>query len=184
LAKDSRKKKKDRPTSVAILVERQYEDVEVWYPYLRFQESGCTVTVVGCGPKPTYQSVRGLPIKADRNIENVSPKDFDGVIIPGGWAPYHLRTIEPVLELVRSMDAAGRVVASMTQGGWVLCSSGVLRGRSATANRALREDMKNAGCKWTDDDVVVDKNLITARRTRDLPAFSKAIHMALEVGKE
>lgn len=181
MAKNTNKRQKDRPANLAILVEREYEDIEVWYPYLRFQEAGCVVTLVGCGSKPTFHSAHGYPIKADRNIENVSPKDFDGIVIPGGWAAYHLRTQEPVLELVRSMDAAGKVVAAITRGGWVLCSAGVLRGRSATANRALRDDMKNAGCKWTDDDVVVDKNLVTARRTRDLPGFSKAIQNALEL---
>lgn len=180
MAKDSRRKKKDTPPSVAILVEREYADIEVWYPYLRFQESGFQSTLVGCGPKPHFESAHGYPAKADRNIENVSPKDFQAVIVPGGWAAYHLRTQEPVLELIRSMDAAGKVVASITHGGWVLASAGVLRGRAATANRALRDDMKNAGCRWTDDDVVVDKNMITARRTRDLPAFSKAIHVAIE----
>lgn len=179
MAKSSRSKK-DTPPVVAILAEREYEDVELWYPYYRFQEVGYQVTLVGCGSRPTVESEHGYPAKADRNIENVNPKDFHALIIPGGWGGYHLRTIEPVLELVRSMDAAGRVVASSTQGGWVLASAGVLRGRAATANRALRDDMKNAGCRWTDDDVVVDKNLITARRTRDVPAFCKAIQAAIE----
>lgn len=180
MAKSSRKKK-DKPAVVAILVDRDYEDIEVWYPALRFRESGCQVTVVGAGPRPTFLSQHGYPIKADRNVEDISPKDFDAVIIPGGWAPHYLRELEPVLELVRSMDAGGRVVASISEGGWVLCSSGVLRGRSVTGSRAIRDDMKNAGCKWADNDVVVDKNLITAACTKDLPGFCKAISLALEL---
>lgn len=180
MAKESSPKEKPaKPRNIGILVDAEYEDLEVWYPYYRFLESGHNVTVVGSGAKPTFHSKNGYPIKADRNIENVSPKDFDALIIPGGWAPYKLRVLDPVLELVRSMDAGARCVAAITQGGWVLASAGVLRGRAATANRALRDDMKNAGCKWTEDDVVVDKNLVTARRTRDLPAFSKAIHVVL-----
>jgi protease I len=181
VAKSSRRKK-DGPASVAVLVDREYEDIEVWYPSLRFQEMGCQVTVVGCGPRPTFLSQHQYPIKADRNVEDISPRDFDAVIIPGGWAPHYLRGIEPVLELVRSMDAGGRVVAAIAEGGWVLCSSGVLRGRSVTGARAIRDDMKNAGCKWVDNDVVVDKNLITASKTRDLPGFCKAISVALELG--
>ncbi len=180
MAKETRKKKDTQPT-VAILVEREYADNELWYPYYRFLESGCQVTLVGCGPKPQFSSAHGYPAKADRNIENVNPKDFSALIIPGGWGAYYLRGHEPVLELVRGMDAGGRIVASITHGGWVLASAGVLRGRLATGNRGIRDDMKNAGCKWTDDDVVVDKNMITARRTRDLPDFVKSIAKALEL---
>lgn len=180
MAKDS-KKDKNKPRSVAILVENEFEDNDVWYPYYRFQESGCQVTLVGAGPKPSFTSRYGQVIKAERNIENVSPKDFHVLIVPGGWAAYRLRVQEPVLELIRSMDAAGKVVAALTQGGWVLASAGVLRGRNATGNRNIRDDMKNAGCKWSDDDVVVDKNLVTAHHSRDLPAFSKAIHAVLGI---
>lgn len=176
-----RRDPKSKVKIVAILVENRFEDLEVWYPYFRFQESGCQVTLIGSSQRQVYDGMHGTQIKVDRQVENVNPKDFDALIVPGGWAAYSLRVVDPVLELVRGMDASARCVSAISQGAWVLCSSGVLRGRLATGKRELRDDMKNAGCRWSDDEVAVDKNLITAKLTRNLPNFCKAVHAALGI---
>lgn len=173
MPKDSKKKK---DPALAVLAEKGHEEVQLWYPYLRFLEEGYPSTLVGCGPKPEVASALGYPARGERHIENVSPKDFQALLIPGGVdACLRLRNQEPVLELIRSLDAAGKIVAAVGEGTWVLASSGVIRGRMATGPRTIKDDLKNAGAKWSDDPVVVDKNMITASDARQLPALMRAL---------
>jgi protease I len=163
---------------VAILVEAFYQDLEVWYPLYRLKEEGHEVVTAGCG-QPSYTGKYGYPITVDRQVADLDPAAFQGVVIPGGWAPDRLRMHAPVLEFVRALDRAGKVVASICHGGWVLASAGICRGRELTSFVAIRDDLVNAGARWVDREVVRDRNLVTSRKPDDLPAFLRTTLAAL-----
>jgi len=164
---------------IAVLVADLYQELEVWYPLLRFREDGAETVAVGAEADATYASKKGYPVVADKSFGQVSAAEFDAIIIPGGWAPESLRQDERVLKLVREMDKAGKVVAAICHAGWVLCSADIVRGRKATCFKAIKDDMIHAGAKYADEEVVVDGNLITSRMPTDLPAFCREVAKAL-----
>jgi len=158
-----------------------YEDLELWYPKIRLEEEGATTVVAGIGEK-TYQGKRGYPVTVDSQVDQVESRDFDGLVIPGGFAPDQLRRFERVLELTRQMYHAGKPVAFICHAGWVPISAKILKGKRATSVRAIKDDMENAGVQWEDSAVVVDGNLISSRTPADLPHFCRALIEALERG--
>jgi protease I len=160
---------------IAILVDTLYQEMEVWYPLFRFQEAGATVVTVGAKAGETYGSKLGYPVKAQLSYDDARASDFDGVVVPGGYAPDHIRRHAKANQFVHDMDAQGKLVAAICHGGWVLCSAGgMLKGRKATSFFAIKDDLINAGANWVDAEVVVDNNLVTSRKPDDLPAFCKA----------
>ncbi|MFZ2089723.1 MAG: type 1 glutamine amidotransferase domain-containing protein [Desulfobaccales bacterium] len=165
---------------VALLVENLYQDQEVWYPFFRLKEEGAEVVVVGSGSAKVYTSKFGYPIDVDKAASEVYAADFDGVVIPGGYAPDLMRRYADMVKLVRDAVLAGKVVASICHGGWMLASAKVLQGRTVTSFFAIKDDLEHAGATFVDKEVVVDKNLITSRMPEDLPAFLRAIISALE----
>ena len=158
---------------MAILVDNVYQEMEVWYPLFRFQEAGAEVITVGPAAGQTYTSKLGYPVKCDKSYEDANPADFDGVVIPGGYAPDHIRRHPLAIQFVRDLDAEGKLVAAICHGPWVLCSTGTLQGRNATCFFAIKDDVMNAGGIYRDAEVVVDKNLVTSRKPEDLPAFCR-----------
>jgi protease I len=164
---------------VAVLIEDHYQVLEVWYPYLRLREEGIKTVLVGTGKK-YYKSKEGYLGEEELTIEKASADDFDGVVIPGGYAPDVLRRYKEVNAFVKNMFAKNKLVASICHGGWVLASAGILKGKTVTSFYAIKDDVVNAGAKFVDKEVVVDGNLITSRNPYDLPAFCKAIVRFLE----
>jgi protease I len=164
--------------TIAVLAEQQYEDLELWYPVLRFREAGAKVEIVGAG-KEHYESKHGYPVKVTVQADQVQGTDFDAVIIPGGYAPDHMRRHPPMVKLVKDAAAAGRIVAAICHGGWLLCSARCLKGKQVTGFFAIRDDLENAGGSYVDAEVVRDGNIITSRVPADLPAFCRAIIEAL-----
>jgi protease I len=160
---------------VAVLVEQQYQEMEVWYPAYRLREAGCKVTFVGPEGDVTYPSKLGYPARSDRAAKDLTPDDFDAIVIPGGFAPDFLRRHDGVIRLVRGMAEKGKVIAAICHGPWVLCSTPALKGKRATCFFAIKDDVINAGAHYVDEEVVVDGNLITSRKPDDLPAFLQAI---------
>lgn len=160
---------------IIILVEEIFNDLEFWYPYYRLKEAGADVTVVGSGSAEEYTGKSGTRAKVDAIADQILPSEFDGIIIPGGYAPDHMRRYPRMVKLVRDLFDAGKVVAAICHAGWMLASAGILEGRTVTSFFAIRDDMTNAGAVWVDEEVVVDGSLITSRRPDDLPAFMKAI---------
>jgi protease I len=158
---------------IAILVDNLYQEMEVWYPLYRFQEAGATVVTLGAVAGQTYTSKLGYPVKAEVSYADAIAADFDGVIIPGGYAPDYIRRHEKALQFVRDIDREGKLVASICHGPWVLCSTGTLKSRRATSFFAIKDDVINAGARWEDAEVVVDGNLVTSRKPEDLPAFCR-----------
>jgi protease I len=162
----------------AVLIEQQYQEMEVWYPIYRLREAGCKVTVVGPEAGTNYPSKLGYPCKSDRSARDVSADDFDILVIPGGFAPDYLRRDAAILRLVSTMVEQGKVVAAICHGPWVLCSTQALKGRRATCFFSIKDDVMNAGATYVDQEVVRDGNLVTSRKPDDLPAFMQAIVQA------
>ncbi len=123
----------------------------------------------------TYHSKLGYPATAQLSYDALATDDFDGVVIPGGYAPDHIRRHAKALEFVRAMDAEGKLVASICHGPWVLCSAKILKGRRATCFFAIKDDVIHAGADYEDAEVIVDSNLVTSRKPEDLPAFCRAV---------
>lgn len=167
-------------TRVAVLVEQKYEEMEVWYPVFRLREAGAEVVLVGPKAGETYPSKLGYPAKADASAADLSAERFHAVVIPGGFAPDYIRRSEAMLKLVRDAFAAGKPVAAICHGPWVLCSTPALRGRKATGYHSIKDDMTNAGATFVDQEVCVDGNVITSRKPDDLPAFVAAIIKAIK----
>ena len=165
---------------VAVLAENLYQELEVWYPLLRLKEEGADVVVVGTGSAKMYTSKFGYPLDVDKSASEVTAADFDGVVIPGGYAPDLMRRYPDMVKLVRDAALAGKVLASICHGGWMLASAKVLEGKTVTSFFAIKDDLVHAGANFVDKEVVVDGNIITSRKPEDLPAFMRAIIAALE----
>jgi len=164
---------------VAILVEDEYQVLEFWYPYYRMKEAGAEVQSVGTGRASSFNSKHGYSAPADRAAAEVTVDEFDAVIIPGGYAPDHMRRNADLVRFVHDMDAAGKPVAAICHAGWMLVSAKIVKGRRATCFYSIRDDLEAAGADWTDAPVVVDRNLITSRVPGDLPDFCRAVIEAL-----
>jgi len=163
---------------IAVLVADLYQELEFWYPYLRLIEEGAEVMAVG-PERRMYKSKLGYPAKAALGADEVKVEVFDAVVIPGGYAPDYLRRKRELVEFVREMAQAGKVVAAICHGGWMLCSARVVQGKRVTSFYAIRDDLENAGATWVDEPVVVDGNIITSRVPDDLPSFLREIISAL-----
>lgn len=164
---------------VAILVEQQYQELELWYPLYRLRDAGCAVTVVGPEAGVTYPSKLGYPARSDAAAHAVRAADFDALVIPGGFCPDYIRRSEAMLTLTRDLVAAGKPIAAICHGPWVLCSTSALKGRRATCFHAIKDDVVNAGATYVDAEVVVDGPIITSRKPDDLPAFVAALLKSL-----
>lgn len=164
---------------IAILVEDSYEDLELWYPYYRLLEEGADVKLIGPEAK-AYKSKHGYPAEADLSAAEAKAEDFQGIVVPGGYAPDRLRRYPKILDLVREVFENGGIVASICHGPWVLISANIMKGKKTTAVISLKDDLINAGAIYLDKEVVIDNNLITSRTPKDLPAFLPAIIAALQ----
>ena len=140
-----------------VFVEANYHDLEFWYPVLRLREEGVEVVIVGTGSAEGYTGRHGYPLpKVDAVADKVNAKDFDVVIVPGGWAPDVLRRYESVLKIVRDAFAQGKIVAAICHAGSVLVSARVLKGKTATCVFSIKDDLVNAGATYVDSEVVRD----------------------------
>ncbi len=164
----------------AVLVEQQYQEMEVWYPIYRLREAGCKVTLIGPEAGQAYPSKLGYPAKSDKAAADVSARDLDVIVIPGGFAPDFLRRHEAVVRLVSDMAEQGKIVAAICHGLWVLCSTQALKGKRATCFFAIKDDVSNAGAHYVDMEVVRDGNIISSRKPDDLPAFMQTIFQAVK----
>ncbi len=163
-----------RGKKIAILAGPDYEDMELQYPRYRLMEEGAEVVVAGLGDE-TYKGKKGYPVTVDAQIADLNPNDYDAVVIPGGYAPDHMRRSEDLLTFVREIHDQGKTVAAICHAPWVAVSAGILKGRRVTCGPAIKADVINAGADYVDEPVVVDGNLVTSRRPDDLPAFLPAV---------
>ncbi len=155
-----------------------YEDLELWYPKVRIEEAGARTVVAGLGEKE-YRGKHGYPVVVDLQIDTVRSADYDGLVIPGGFAPDKMRRSAKLLEVTREIFAAKKPVGFICHAGWVPISAKILRGKRCTSVGAIRDDMENAGAIWSDAPVVVDGNLVSSRTPADLPDFMRAYLAAM-----
>ena len=165
---------------VLLLAADLFEDMELLYPLYRLREEDVVVTVAGLDDHPVMGKKGHGPVSVDTAVDGLAAEDFDGLVIPGGYAPDKLRRSPAVLGLVRDFDEAGKPIAFICHAGWVPISAKILKGRRATSVAAIRDDMVNAGTDWVDDAAVVDGNLISARTPDDLGPWMKALLAALD----
>ncbi len=165
---------------IAILAEEDFEDSELVEPLRALKNAGAKVVIVGSGSAESYRGKRGTAtIKVDTTASEVKAEDFDGIIVPGGYAPDKMRLHQSMIDLVRQVHDSGKVVAAICHGPQLLISADIVRGRRLTSWPSVAVDLKNAGARWVDEPLVQDKNLITSRKPADLPRFNKAIIEAL-----
>jgi protease I len=169
-------------TSVLVLAADLFEDMELLYPLYRLREEAVSVTLASLDGAPVTGKKGHGPVPVDAATDDMRVDAFDGLVIPGGFAPDKLRRDEHVLDLVRAFDEAGKPVAFICHAGWVPISAGIVKGRRATSVGAIRDDMVNAGVDWVDAETVVDGNLISARDPGDLGPWMKALLAALPTG--
>ena len=161
-------------TKILILAENKYEDQELWYPYQRLREAGFEPVIAG-KEKQVYESKHGYPAQATATFKDCKADDFAGVIVPGGYAPDKLRMYPEVLKLVQEFDKRGKLIGAICHAAWVPVSAGIVKNRKMTCYVAIMDDVINAGANYVDEEVIVDKNLITSRTPNDLPAFMREI---------
>ncbi|MGQ4873582.1 MAG: type 1 glutamine amidotransferase domain-containing protein [Promethearchaeia archaeon] len=165
---------------IAILATNGFEDAELLYPYYRLKEAGYESIIISLDTE-MIKGKNGYPLKPDLKIDDADPKDFEGIVIPGGTNnPDYLRRNKKILDFVAKINEQGKLVAAICHAGWVLISAKVVKGRKATSYYAIKDDMINAGVEFEDKPVVIDNNLITSRMPADLPEFLKAILKFLE----
>ncbi|HSU95159.1 MAG TPA: type 1 glutamine amidotransferase domain-containing protein [Gemmatimonadaceae bacterium] len=162
---------------VAILATDGVEQIELTEPRKALDAAGASTKVVS----PKSGSIKGWnhtnwgdPIKVDVTLDNTSPDDYDALMLPGGvMNPDHLRMNENAVNFVRAFFEAGKPVAAICHGPWLLVEADVVRGRNVTSWPSLQTDLRNAGANWTDSQVVTDHGLVTSRKPDDIPAFDK-----------
>jgi protease I len=164
---------------VLMFVGDDYEDLELWYPKLRLVEAGAEVTVAGLEGKTRYAGKHGYPCVSDAAVRQVEADEFDGVVVPGGWMPDKLRRDAKVLALVREFAAGNHLVAAICHGGWIPISAGVYRGVRVAGSPGIKDDLINAGAKWEDAAVVIDRHFVSSRKPDDLPQFCQGVLQVL-----
>ena len=165
---------------IAFLLDDTFEDSEFRVPFDRLTQGGFDCVVISSEGKKQVKGKKGEEVVTpDRYIHEVSPDEFDALVIPGGYSPDRLRMDPAMVRFTREMFDSGKTVAAVCHAPWMLAEADVLGGRTVTSWPSIRTDLRNAGAEWVDREVVEDGNLITSRRPGDLPAFSDAIQRHL-----
>lgn len=165
---------------IAFLAGPGFEDLEFWAVYMRLVEEGARVTVVGIKAGDVYPSKSGgLTAKAGVAAADVTPDQFDAIVIPGGWAPDKIRRYEAVTSLVKGMDDQGKIVGMICHAGLVGISAKIVAGRRATGSLGIKDDLINAGAIWVDEPAIRDGNQVWGRVVEDIPAFNRELVQAL-----
>lgn len=165
---------------VGFIVGDMVEDAELRVPLDRIGEAGHEVVIIGLEKGKELKGKRGGSFRADAGIQDVDANDFDALVIPGGYSPDKLRTSDGMVQLVRDIYDAGKPLAAVCHGPWMLVEADVADGRRLTSWPSIRTDLINAGAEWVDQEVVEDENLITSRKPADLAPFCDAILRQLE----
>lgn len=172
---------KAKPQKILLFVADEYEDLELQYPKYRLREAGKKVVVAG-EKKESYKGKHGYPCTADVTFKEIRVDDFDALVIPGGYAPDKLRKIPRVLEITRKFASQKKLIAFICHAGWIPISAKILKGIRCTSYISIKEDILNAGGKWMDKSVVIDRHFISSRFPEDLPDFCSAILSYLAQG--
>jgi protease I len=158
----------------AVLVADGVEDLEYWVTVMRLQEEGAEVVSVGSDTKE-HRGKNGLAVRADRVAGNVTIDDFDGLVIPGGWAPDKMRRDPAIVALVRDAQERNLPIGIICHGGSVAISAGIMSGRRVTGSLGIKDDLVNAGGTWVDEPAFRDGNQVWGRVVADIPAFEREL---------
>lgn len=164
--------------TIAMILARNFEDVEATDPKEYLEGQGARVVVVGVDREP-IPGKKGATLAPDMTLDEATVDQFDALVIPGGGSPEELRIDDRAVAFTREFVTSGKPVASICHGPQLLISADVLRGRTTTCVAKVRDDVKNAGATYVDEPLVIDGNLISSRLPKDLPQFNQAIVDAL-----
>lgn len=169
---------------VLIVATDGFEESELFGPLEILKGKGAEVKLASPDLNPIQATVHddpGKTIRPDLTVEDAREGDFDAIILPGGVRnPDHLRTNKAAIDLIRAFDRAGKPVAAICHGPWLLVEADLLRGRTATAWPSIRTDLRNAGAKVIDEPAVIDGNIVTSRKPDDVPEFTEALIELIE----
>jgi protease I len=172
---------------VAILATHGFEQAELEVPRDRLKKAGATVEIIslaGGEIKGWDKKGWGRPVKVDRTLDQVSAKDYDAIVLPGGQINPDLLRVEPkALKLIKDIFDAKKVVAAVCHAPWLLIETGIAKDRRMTSFKSIKTDVANAGATWEDSEVVVDQGAITSRNPGDLEAFSAKIIEEVKEGR-
>ena len=176
-----------RNKSVAVLVENGFEQSELTEPKKALEEAGATTDIVS----PQSGKVKGWKHKnwgdefqVDRRLEDANPNEYDALLLPGGvMNPDKLRINPAAVNFVKHFVDSGKPIAAICHAPWTLIDAGAVSGRRMTSWPSLRTDLRNAGADWVDQEVVVDRGLVTSRKPDDIPAFNRKMIEEFAEGK-
>ncbi len=172
---------------IAILATHGFEQSELEVPRDKLKAAGATVDVVSLAAgeiKGWDMKDWGRPVKVDKTLDQVSANDYDAVVLPGGQINPDLLRVEPkALSFIKDIFNQKKIVAAVCHAPWLLIETGIAKGRKMTSYKSIKTDVMNAGAKWEDSQVVVDKGVITSRNPGDLEAFSAKIIEEVKEGK-
>ena len=162
--------------TVGFIIDEMFEDAEFRIPYDALRKAGHNVVIIGIeADKQLEGKQKKETIRTETAIEDIDADTLDALVIPGGYSPDHLRANDDMVQLVRDIYVAGKPLAAICHGPWMLAEADVLDGMTVTSFASIKTDLRNAGADWVDKDVVEDDNIITSRKPDDLPAFVKVV---------
>ncbi len=169
---------------VAFIADDLFEDPELRIPWDRIRAAGHETVLVGLerGKKITGKQGKET-FTTDARAADVSADEFDALVIPGGYSPDKIRMDIDMVRLVRNMFTSGKPVAAVCHGPWMLVEAGVVKGKKVTSWPSLKTDLRNAGAEWVDQEVVVDRGLVTSRKPDDIPAFNEKMIEEFKEGR-
>jgi protease I len=166
--------------NIAMLAGPGFEDLEHWAVYMRMKELGATITTVGITAGDVYTSKNGgLTARADRGSSEVVARDYNAVLVSGGWAPDKLRRDPGVLTLVRDAYRSGVLLGFICHAGWVAASAGIVKGMTVTGSLGIKDDMEHAGAIWSDLPALRHGNVVWGRVVEDIPDYNRELARAL-----
>jgi protease I len=158
---------------IATLITNLFEDVEYTEPVQAFKEAGHEVITIDKQSSNEVTGKKGTTVKIDKSIDEVHPADFDALLIPGGFSPDLLREDDRFGEFAKAFIQDEKPVFAICHGPQVLIDTDLLIGIDITGYKSIRNDLKNAGANYKDEEVVISKNIVTSREPKDIPAFNR-----------
>lgn len=175
-------------STILIVATDGFEESELFGPLQILGDKGAEVQLASPDLKPIQATVHddpGKTIRPDLTIEDARADDYDALILPGGVRnPDQLRTNKATIRLIKAFADAGKPVAAICHGPWLLVEADLLRGKTATSWASIRTDLKNAGANVVDEPAVTDGNIVTSRKPDDVPAFTEAVIRLIEKAPE
>jgi protease I len=171
-------------STILIVATDGFEESELFGPLQILRDKGAEVTLASPDLNPIQATVHddpGKTIRPDLTVDQVRAEDYDALILPGGVRnPDQLRTNRAAIDLIRAFADAGKPVAAICHGPWLLVEADLLRGKTATSWPSIRTDLRNAGANVVDQPAVTDGNIVTSRNPDDVPAFTEAVIRLVE----